>query len=144
VKSSHSGSYLSRTPDYYLSKLAVPIWESLTPEQREAFHQILSEAIPKPSPKIVDLRFAIDLLVSRFYVVLFIGKDRRKRQRQYFNRTITRIGNTVAVTIILVGMNLTVSAFILLAGYLVKSAIGINLLPGHFPDMVEHFLGITH
>jgi hypothetical protein len=138
-----ASDYASRNPNYYLAKLAQPIRESLTSEQLEAFHQILSEAIPKPSPKLVDLRFVIDVLVSRFYVVLFIGKDSRRKQRRYIPRLLTRIGNTIAVLVILVGVNLTLSAFILLAVYLLKSAIGIDLFPGHFPDTVKHWLNLS-
>lgn len=130
--------YVSRTPNYYLSKLSSPIRESLTPEQLEALHQLLSEAIPKPSAKLVDLRFVIDLILSRFYIVLFIGKDNRRKQRSYIPRLITKIGNVIAVFIILLGVNLTLSAFILLAAYLLKSAIGLDLFPGHFPDTVKH------
>ena len=93
--------YSSHTPNDYLAKLAAPIRESLTPEQLDAFHQILSEALPRPSAKLVDLRFVIDLLVSRFYVVLFIGKDRRAKQRRYLPHMMTKIGNTIAIIIIL-------------------------------------------
>lgn len=139
----NASDYISRTPEYYLAKLASPIRESLTLEQLEAFHQILNEAIPKPSPKLVDLRFVIDLVVSRFYVVLFIGKDRRKKQRRYIPQVITRIGNTIAVVLILLGANLALSAFILLAAYLFKSALGVDLLPGHFPDTIKHFFGLN-
>ena len=135
--------YSSHTPHYYLSKLAAPIRESLTPEQLDAFHQLLSEAMPKPSAKLVDLRFVIDLLVSRFYVVLFIGKDRRAKQRRYIPHIMTKIGNTIAILIILLGANLTISAFMILAVYLLKSAIGIDLLPGHFPDTVKHFFNVA-
>jgi hypothetical protein len=142
--SSHTSDYSSHTPNYYLSRLASTIRESLTPEQLDAFHQILSEAIPKPSAKLVDLRFVIDLILSRFYVVLFIGKDRRAKQRRYMPRAMTRIGNTIAIIIILLGANLTISAFILLLGYLLKSAIGLDLLPGHFPDTVKHLFGIAY
>ena len=99
--------------------------------------------MPKPSAKLVDLRFVIDLIVSRFYVVLFIGKDRRAKQRRYIPRALTKIGNTIAIIIILLGANLTISAFIVLLGYLLKSAIGIDLLPGHFPDTVKHLFGVA-
>lgn len=139
----HSSDYASRTPNYYLAKLASPIRESLTPKQLEAFRQILTEVMPKPSAKLVDLRFVIDLIVSRFYIVLFIGKDRRKKQRQYIPYAITQVGNAVAIIIILLGANLTLSAFILLAAYLVKSAIGIDLFTGHFPDTVKHLLHLS-
>jgi hypothetical protein len=74
--------------------------------------------------------------------VLFVGKDKRAKQRSYVPRSITKIGNTIAVLVILLGANLAFSAFILLAGYLLKSAIGFDLLPGHFPETVKHFFNL--
>lgn len=133
--------YASRSPAYYLSTMQPEILQSLYPEQLAEFERILAEAIPKPAPKLVDLRFVIDLIVSRFYVVLFIGKDRRAKQRRYIPDRLTRIGNAIVVLLILLSANLAISGFILLAGYLLKSAIGIDLFPGHFPAVVKRFFG---
>jgi len=104
----------------------------------------LNEAIPRPSPKLVDFRFVVDLIVSRFYVVLFIGKDRRRKPRRYIPEKLARVGNVITATVFLLSANLAVSAFILLAGYLVKSAIGIDLLPGHFPSLIKQFFTISN
>jgi len=134
-----SVDYKSRTPEYYLSTIAPQVLQSLSSEQLLELRRVLDNAIPKPAPKIVDLRFVVDLLFSRFYVVLFIGKDRRSQPRKHVPEKVTRIGNTIAATIILIAMNLIISVFLVLTGYLVKSAIGINLLPGHFPELVKHF-----
>jgi hypothetical protein len=136
-------NHRSLSPQYYLAKLSLPIRESLSLEQLEAFQAILSEAIPKPSPKIVDLRFSIDLVLARFYFVLFVGKDRRHKQRPYNPSPIAKIGNAVAVTLILLGVNLTISGSLLLIGYLLKSMMSIDLFPGHFPQTIKHFLGIS-
>lgn len=135
-----SADYLSRTPGYYLAKMQPDILASFSSIQREAIAQALNEAMPKPSPKLVDLRFAVDLIVSRFYVVLLIGKDRRQKPRRYIPEGIAKIGNTVTAVIFLIGANFVISAFILLAIYLLKSAAGINLLPGHFPDLIKHLI----
>jgi len=129
--------YKFRTPEYYLSTIAPNVLQSLNSEQLLELRRVIDSAIPKPAPKIVDLRFVVDLLFSRFYVVLFIGKDRRSQPRKHIPEKVTRIGNAIAATIIFISMNLTISAFLVLTGYLVKSAIGINLLPGHFPEIVK-------
>jgi hypothetical protein len=133
--------YTSRTPDYYLAKIEPTVLETLSSNQLDAVRQVLAEALPKPSPKLVDLRFVIDLIVDRFYVVLLVGKDRRQKRRQYIPAGIARIGNVITIAILFVSANLTISATIVLAVYLLKSAIGINLLPGHFTDLVKQTLG---
>ncbi|NJK30218.1 MAG: hypothetical protein HC851_11490 [Acaryochloris sp. RU_4_1] len=87
--------------------------------------------------KLIDIRFVIDLIFSRFYVVLLVGKDVRKDQRSYPVTGITKIGNIIAATFLIIAINLLISAFLLLGLYLLKSALSIDLLPGHFSDQVE-------
>ena len=97
--------------------------------------------MPKKSPKLVDLRFVIDLVVTRYYLVLWVGKDHRKSVRSYPQTPLTRINNFVVVCLILLLLNnvsVTVSLFI--GAYFVKSAVGINLLPGHLENAVEKSL----
>lgn len=89
------------------------------------------------SPKIVDLRFTVNLLFSRFYIVLFVGKDRRKQQRSYPVSRWTRLANIVAAVILLLGLNVTITGSLFIAGYLVKSALGIDIFPhSHLRDFV--------
>ncbi|MGQ4645766.1 hypothetical protein [Lyngbya aestuarii] len=132
--------YNSRTPSYYLQQIDADILDSFTGEQIQAITSVLNQAIPKPSPKIVDFRVVVDLIFSRFYIVLFVGKDRRKKQRQYTSKKITRIGNLVAAAILLIGINLGLSALILLFAYLTKSALGINFFPGHISETLKNVL----
>ena len=136
-----STNYQSRTPSYYLSNLDSQTLESFTNQQLEAVKDLLEQAIPKPSPKIVDLRFVIDLIFSRFYVVLFVGKDVRQKQRYYPQNKLTQIGNLFAAVVLLIGSNLVISASILLVGYLVKSGVGIDLFADrHLADVLKSFL----
>lgn len=132
-----SNNYHSRTPSYYLEQIEPNILASFTTEQLEEITSILNQAIPKPSPKIVDFRFTVDLVVSRFYIVLFVGKDRRRKERRYMTEGIARIGNAIAAVILLIGANLVISALILLFAYLFKSAIGLDFFPGHISDTVK-------
>jgi hypothetical protein len=91
-------------------------------------------------PKLIDLRFGVDLVVTRFYVVLMVGKDRRDQHRTYAVKGLTKLGNTLAAVLFLVGTNLAISGFIVLSLYLVKSMLGINLLPGHFAEYLKQLL----
>ena len=132
-----SNNYRSRTPSYYLEQIEPNILASFTGEQLKEITSILNQAIPKPSPKIVDFRFTIDLVVSRFYIVLFVGKDRRQKQRKYMTEGIARVGNAIAAVILLIGANLVISALIVIFAYLLKSAIGLDFFPGHISDSVK-------
>lgn len=135
----NSDKYITRTPSYYLDKIAPDILASFTNEQLRVITSILERAIPKPSPKIVDFRFTVDLIFSRFYVVLFVGKDRRRKQRHQVTEGISRIGNAIAAVILLLAANLVISALIVLFAYLFKSAIGLNFFPGHISESFKKF-----
>ena len=135
----NSDNYITRTPSYYLDKISPDILASFTNEQLRVITSILERAIPKPSPKIVDFRFTVDLIFSRFYVVLFVGKDRRRKQRHQVTQGISRIGNAIAAVILLLAANLVISALILLFAYLFKSAIGLNFFPGHISESFKKF-----
>lgn len=132
-----SSDYRTRPFSYYLEQIEPYILESFTPKQIQAITDILNQAIPKPAPKIVDLKFIVDLIFSRFYIVLLVGKDTRKKQRQYEPRGIAKVGNLVAVVILLLGTNLVISALILLFAYLFKSAVGIDFFPGHISETLK-------
>ncbi|WP_404783764.1 hypothetical protein [Altericista sp. CCNU0014] len=87
---------------------------------------------PKPiDTRFIDIRFEVDLVVTRFYVVLMVGKDRRDRQRDRQVRGLTKVGNTIAAVLLLLSTNLAISGFIVLSLYLLKSMLGINLMPEH-------------
>jgi hypothetical protein len=130
-------SYRTRNPEYYLQQIEPSILASFNPKQIQAIINILAQAIPQPSPKIVDFRFNVDLIFSRFYLVLFVGKDRRKSRRQYVPEGIARIGNAIAVVLLLLGANLVISGAVLLFAYLLKSAVGLDFLPGHISEAVK-------
>jgi hypothetical protein len=93
-----------------------------------------------PRPKLIDIRFGVDLVVTRFYVVLMVGKDRRDQSRPYTVNGWTKLGNTLAAVLLLLGANLALSGFIVLFLYLLKSMLGINLLPGHFAEYLKPLL----
>lgn len=136
--------YSARTADYYLKQMDAKVHDSLTPEQLAAVQAALESAMPKPIPKMVDLRINIDLIVSRFYIVLFVGKDRRKSQRSHTASGFTAVANRIAAIFMLVGLNLTISLFIFLVAYLVKSALGINLFSSHLSDYLRHYFVNSH
>ncbi|MEQ8540275.1 MAG: hypothetical protein RIB93_22820 [Coleofasciculus sp. D1-CHI-01] len=132
-------NYADRTPQYYIDKMEPELRASFTTQQLQAIFNVLDEAIPKPSPKIVDLRFLVDLIVTRFYVVLLVGKDRRRKPRRYIPKGVAKVGNVIAAIILLLGVNLLLSASLFLFAYLLKSLVGIDFFSGdrHLPDIIK-------
>lgn len=132
--------YSVRTADYYLQGIDEDIYNSFSAEQLASIQAALESAIPKPSPKIVDLRLNIDMIFSRFYIVLFVGKDRRKHGRVYRATGFTKIANIMTAVLLLMGINLTISLFIFLGSYLFKSFLGINLFTNHLGDYLHSYI----
>ncbi len=133
-------NYLDKDADYYMHQIPLHILEKLNIEDRDNLKSIFSVAIPKPSPKIIDLRFIVDLIITRFFVVLLIGKDMRKKQRQYPVNRITKIANIIAAILLIIAMSFLISAITVLILYLIKSALGIDLFQGHITDVLLKYL----
>ncbi len=130
--------YSARKAKDYFETVDPALRASFTSEQTAVIQALLAAAIPKPNPKLVDLRFTVDLVLARFYLVLFVGKDRRQQQRSYWPNSVSRLGNAIAAVLLLLGLNLLISLFLLLFVYLLKSAAGIDLFPAsHLGDQIQ-------
>ncbi len=127
-----------RNVDSFIALFDPMVAQQFNSHQWAEIRRIIDLSIGKPSPKIVDLRFTIDLIISRFYFTLFIGKDRRRQSRS--QSTGSRIGNFIAAIGLLLALNLLVSVSVVVVLYLIKSALGIDLMPGHFPELVKDIL----
>lgn len=121
--------YLEKTPEHYIEQLPLELRSSFTEPQLKAVRQLLEDSIPKPGPKLVDLRFWLDLFAYRFYIVLFVGKDRRKQTREDRLEPMARKGNVIVALMLLIGLNLLISVFIILIALLIKMGIGLSLFP---------------
>lgn len=84
---------------------------------------------PKRRPKLIDLRFVVDLVLARYYVVLLVGRDQRAKPRRVDG--INRVVDVSVAVFLLLGLNILVTSILVLVAYLLKSAVGINLFPGH-------------
>jgi hypothetical protein len=130
-----------KTPEQYWLQLNPEVRASFSSVQQNAVMDVLEQAIAKPAPKLVDLRFGIDLVLTRFYVVLLVGRDRRHQSRSHVpSSKAAKVGNLVAAIVLLLGLNLTLSGLILLVLYLLKSALGFDFLPGHISQTLSNFV----
>ena len=125
-----------RDASYFMARLSPATLAALTPEQQADVAAAIAQAIPRPQPKIVDIRFVINLIFDRYYVVLFMGKDLRRQTRQR-PTWLTRLTNLAVALLLLLSINLFISLTLGMAMYLIKSAVGIDLFPGHLSDRVQ-------
>jgi hypothetical protein len=116
------------------------ILDSLTPEQWTAIEKYVFNKKGEKQPKLVDIRFVIDLVITRFYIVLLVGKDQRTQARSYPLSKFLKLGNIVAATLLLLGTNLVISACIVLVLYLTKAALGYDFLPGHINETLKSWM----
>ncbi len=140
MKSDHHSSQTRSQPDYYIARLPEEEKKSFSDAQMKILHKLLNAAIPKPSPKIIDLRFTVDLLFDKFYVVLFVGKERRRNLRSRNLLSGNKMLNLLVAIFLLIAINLTLSIAFFLLIYLLKSASGINLIEGSLKDVVNMVL----
>jgi len=131
-------NYNERDADYYMHQIPTQTLDKLSQEEREGIRNLIQLAIPRPSPKIIDLRFVVDLIFIRYFVVLLIGRDVRKQQRQYHVNGITKVANIAMAIVLIIAMSLLISSVTILIVYLIKSSLGIDLLPGHITNVLFH------
>lgn len=88
----------------YLDTLPAELRASFSEAQLEAVKRLLAAGIPKPTPKLVDLRFLVNFLAYRYYVVFFVVKDRRQRVRSEPVQPMVSKGNLVTALLVLIGI----------------------------------------
>ncbi|MGD1862781.1 MAG: hypothetical protein ACFB0E_22775 [Leptolyngbyaceae cyanobacterium] len=131
-RSSRRADIVARSPVIILDCMDASVRDELTTAQLTEVQRLIALALPSPpTPKIVDLRITVDLIFSRFFLVLFVGKDRRQTLRDRPESRGAAIFNWLAAVILLIGFNFTFCLSLVLVAYLLKSALNIDLMPGH-------------
>lgn len=130
--------------DTYLRRIPESIRKSWSMEYHQEVEEIIKFVIPRPAPKMVDIKFNVNLGISKFYIVLLMGIDRRNQNRQNIPKGFSRIGNWIAGILILIVLNLAISLVVFMAAYYIKSGLGINLFKNeHLIDKVNQFIRFT-
>jgi hypothetical protein len=114
--------------------------DQLTPDQWQAIQTRLQQRQARKNSKLIDLRFEVDFIFDRLFVVLMVGQDRRSQYRSRSVSKLTKVGNMIAAAAFLITANLLLSAIILLGLYLTKSALGLDFTPGHISESIKKVL----
>jgi len=123
----------------HLARIDSTLLKTFSEQQLAIIQQVLETLTPKPAPKLIDLRLTVDVIISRFYIVLLVGKDQRKTTRSYPITKFIHRSNMVIAIMLLIGLNFSITAFLILVAYLIKSALGIDLFAFHLKDIVTKF-----
>lgn len=120
------------------------VYESIDAEVRATFTPRQVHAIEtairanKPYQKHpFDLRGVLPLFFIRLYFVILVGRDRRQpvRQKEALRRQQAAWGSALMSLYVVLCM---LAPVVLMLFYLVKSALGINLIEGfHLSDMLD-------
>lgn len=125
-----------RFTGFVLHRIPEEVRASLTREQWAAIRSAIYRSRPGQGHA-VDLRFTVPLGVLRGYVVLQMGRDRRKGGREDARPALPwplRVANFVAAVLLLCSL----SALLFGILYVVKSMLGINLLRDrHLHDLLN-------
>jgi hypothetical protein len=126
--------------DYFYSQIPTNISDTLTFEQQKAIKSVLKRAIRIPSKKLCSIEFTF-WFIRRFYIVLYLGIDKRNILRFVNARSLSSFSKYImhwTISIMLWGATLFVMAAVV---YYAKSTLDINLLPDkHLEDVIQDFL----
>jgi len=121
---------------YFYEQIPPPIKMGFSYEQKRAIKSVLQRAIKVPSKKVVDIEVTF-WFFKRFYLVVYLGLDKRKKIRLldgYDLATLVKYGLHTLITLLLWLSTL----FVMFAAiYYAKSTIGIDIFPEqHIEDVM--------
>jgi hypothetical protein len=124
--------------EYYYSLINPGIEESFTYEQSKEVRRIIIKAVKIPTAKIIDIRFPL-WFFRKLYVVLFIGRDIRTRER--ISRSFSARFISYAALFFLGLIEFIIIVFLISSIlYFAKSIMGIDLFPDkHLSDFIKEF-----
>ena len=122
--------------EYFYSTINPDIEKTFSHEQRQEVKHAILRAVKIPSKKIVDYRTTF-WFIKRLYLVIFIGKDIRRKGRA--DSTITPTVVRYVIFMILTLFTLfVIMIFIFFILYLIKSFAGINIFENyHLSDFIR-------
>lgn len=123
-----------RDSGYYYRQLPTGIQDSLSTEQAREIQKVIARAIRVPSKKLVSLELTF-WFFKRFYMVLYLGEDKRKLLRFTDNHSgkILKLSVHIFTTLMVWAATLFVALAVV---YYAKSTLGIDLVPGQHAEEV--------
>lgn len=128
-------TYSFRDIDYYMEHIPDTIIKKLNEEEYVKLKELISSAIPQPAPKLIDLRFVINLIVVKYFFVLFIGTDRYKKRKRSQDpqlprhiRSLRKFAHITTAVVLFLIINLMISVCMIAITYLTARLLGFHPL----------------
>lgn len=121
---------------HFFRRLDLEVLEGLTPRQRDA----ISDALRRSGPRrhAVDLRWSMNLLFDRFYVVILAGRDLRRKQAESAERARADARTAIQSVLIILAFMIPILFVLALLLYGVKCMLGINIFESkHLMDFLR-------
>ncbi|WBM72239.1 hypothetical protein OH773_08385 [Buttiauxella sp. WJP83] len=109
----------------------------LTPEQKQEIEGALV-SITLSTHHRIDIRKSFPFFGTRYYMVFLLGRDLRKRLRK--ESTLVRI----VVTLLILGGSIFAVLCLLLTLYMIKSAVGIDLIRNFHVGIWDWWLSLRN
>ena len=119
--------------EYTISRIPAEVRASLTEVQMDAIRTALV-AQDESQKHSLDIRGTIPLFFTKYYFVLFAGKDRRKSTVQKEQQRINKVPLPIRLLLYSMVLSTVIVSFSLLAFailYLLKTWLGIDIFPKH-------------
>lgn len=118
-----------------LAKLPPAVRDSLTTQQLDCISDAL---IPDPPRHAIDYRASIPFFGRRFYVTLLVGRERRSQERLAREAQLRARHVAIVYSVLLMLVSCVSFLAFVLAGYVLKSAMGIDLTDG--PSLLHQYI----
>ncbi len=118
-----------------LAKLPPAVRDSLTPQQLDCISDAL---IPDPPRHAFDYRASIPFFGRRFYVTLLVGRERRSLERLAREAQLRARHVAIVYSVLLMLVSCASFFAFVLLGYVLKSAMGIDLTDG--PSLLHQYI----
>ena len=121
---------------HFFRRLDPKIAEELTPRQRDAITDALRQSGPREHS--VDLRWTLNVLFDRFYVVILAGRDLRRRESESAQRARSDARKVIQSMLLLLAFIIPALLVLAVLLYGVKCMLGINIFESkHLLDFVQ-------
>ncbi len=130
-----SNNKSDRVINHFYQALDEDIASSLSDEQKRGIEAAV-KSMGLGARHSIDIRETFPWFGKHFYFVLLFGRDMRRSVREH-----STLGNVIATCMILMGV-VSVCLLALLALYLIKSALGIDIFKGFSLGIWDWFKGL--
>ena len=118
----------NQASDYIYNQMNPDIVETFSDKQKEEILKCFKKFLKIPTNSLIDSRFGF-WFFKKFYVVFFLGFDKRKTKRIKEKSIINKISKIFFLFFIYIIFIISISLIFFSVAYTIKTALGIDIFP---------------